>query len=184
MKPGDYLIMQFGHNDQKQIAAGTGGPFTTYKREIKAHVDAVRKHGGIPVIVSPMERREFASDGAVKPTLADYAEAARQAARELKVAFIDLNAMSVPFYEALGPERSKLAFARTGPDKVDNTHQDNYGAYELAKCVVEGIKADRLEIARCIVNDFHGFNPAHPDPIEGFDVPSSPVVTSEKPFGN
>ena len=184
MKPGDYLIMQFGHNDQKQIAAGTGGPFTTYRAEIKQHVDAVRRHGGIPVIVSPMERREFAGDGTVRPTLADYAEAARQSARELKVAFIDLNVMSILFYEALGPERSKLAFARAGPDKVDNTHHDDYGAYELAKCVVAGIKAARPDTARCIVDDFHGFDPAHPDSIERFDVPPSPIVTVEKPFGN
>ena len=184
MRPGDYLIMQFGHNDQKQIAAGTGGPFTTYKAELKQHVDAVRRHGGIPVIVSPMERREFAADGTVKPTLADYAEAARQAARELNVTFIDLNAMSIPFYQALGPERSKLAFARPGPDKVDNTHHDNYGAYELAQCVVQGIKDAKLEIAKYIVDDFHGFDPARPDAIEDFSVPASPVVTIEKPFGN
>ena len=184
MKPGDYLIMQFGHNDQKQIAAGTGGPFTTYKAEIRQHVDAVRRQGGIPVIVSPMERRGFDEKGRIKPSLADYAEASRQAARELQVAFIDLNAMSIPFYEALGPEKSKLAFARTGPDKVDNTHHDNYGAYELAKCIVQGIKDARLDFSRYVVNDFKTFDPAHPDPVESFDVPPSPVVTVEKPFGN
>ena len=164
MKPGDYLIMQFGHNDQKQVAAGTGGPFTTYKAEIRQHVDAVRRQGGIPVVVSPMERRGFDGNGRIKPSLADYAEASRQAARELQVAFIDLNAMSIPFYEALGPEKSKLAFARTGPDKVDNTHHDNYGAYELAKCIVQGIKDARLDIAKYIVDDFKTFDPGHPDP--------------------
>jgi lysophospholipase L1-like esterase len=184
MKPGDYLIMQFGHNDQKQVAAGTGGPFTTYKAEIRQHVGAVRRHGGIPVIVSPMERREFDENGRIKPSLADYAEASRQAAQELQVAFIDLNAMSIPFYEALGPEKSELAFVRTGPGKVDNTHHDNYGAYELAKCVVQGIKDAKLGIARYIVDDFRTFDPSHPDRVENFDVPPSPVVTIEKPFGN
>jgi lysophospholipase L1-like esterase len=184
MKPGDYLIMQFGHNDQKQIKEGTGGPFTTYKQEIKTHVDAVRKHGGIPVIVSPMERREFGADGKISPTLADYAEAARQAAHEQSVAFIDLNAMSIPFYEALGPERSKLAFARTGPDKVDGTHHDNYGAYELAKCVIEGIRSVHLPLAQFIVDDFQPFDPAHPDPVEQFDLPASPQKTSERPRGD
>ena len=184
MQPGDYLIMQFGHNDQKQIAAGTGGPFTTYQAEIKQHVDAVRRRGGIPVIVSPMERREFAENGRIRPTLADYAAAARQAARELNVAFIDLNAMSIPFYEALGPEPSKLAFARPAPDKVDNTHHDNYGAYELAKCVVQGIRENHLPLAQYIVDDFGSFDPAHPDPVEKFDVPASPMSTTERPRGN
>jgi lysophospholipase L1-like esterase len=184
IKPGDYLIMQFGHNDQKQIKAGTGGPFTTYQAEIKEHVDAVRARGGIPVIVSPMERRNFEADGKIRPTLADYAAAAHQAAQELGVAFIDLNAMSIPFYEALGPEKSKLAFAKPAPDRVDDTHHDNYGAYELAKCVVQGIRDAHLGIAKDIVDDFPGFDPAHPDPVESFDVPPSWLGTGEKPFGS
>ena len=184
MQPGDYLIMQFGHNDQKQIKAGTGGPFTTYQAEIKEHVDAVRARGGIPVVVSPMERRNFEPDGKIRPTLADYAGAARQAAQELNVAFIDLNTMSMPFYEALGPERSKLAFAQPSPDRVDNTHHDNYGAYELAKCVVQGIRNDQLGLAKYIVDDFPGFDPAHPDAPADFAVPPSPLSTIERPRGN
>ena len=126
MRPGDYLIMQFGHNDQKQIAAGSGGPFTTYKAEMKRHVDGVRARGGIPIIVSPMERRNFNPDGTIKPTLADYAEASRQVASELKVPFIDLNAKSILFYQALGSEKAYLAFAGTGL-KRDPTHHDDYG---------------------------------------------------------
>jgi lysophospholipase L1-like esterase len=183
MKPGDYLIMQFGHNDQKQIAAGTGGPFTTYKAEIKTHVDAVRKLGGIPVIVSPMELRVFDENGKIKPSLADYAEASRQAAQELGVAFIDLNAMSKLFYEALGPEKALLAFAPIGPDKVDDTHHRAYGSYELAKCIVQSIRDDKLAIAKYIVDDFRGFDPAHPDPVEKFDVPPSPQFTNLRPLG-
>jgi lysophospholipase L1-like esterase len=184
MKAGDTLIMQFGHNDQKQIAAGTGGPFTTYKAEIKQHVDAVRRLGGIPVIVSPMERRGFDDHGKVMPSLIEYADAARQAAKELGVAFIDLNALSKLFYEALGPEKSMLAFAPTGPDKVDNTHHRAYGSYELAKCIVQGIRDDKLEIAKYIVDDFHGFDPAHPDPVEKFSVPPSPLFTNLRPLGD
>ncbi len=184
MKPGDTLIMQFGHNDQKQIAAGTGGPFTTYKAEIKQHVDAVRKLGGIPVIVSPMERRGFDDHGKVIPSLIEYAAAARKTAQELGVAFIDLNAMSKSFYEALGSEKSMRAFAPTGPDEVDNTHHRAYGSYELAKCIVQGIRNDKLEIASYIVDDFHGFDPAHPDPVEKFDVPPSPQFTNLRPLGD
>jgi lysophospholipase L1-like esterase len=183
MKPGDFLIMQFGHNDRKQVAAGTGGPFTTYKAEIKTHVDAVRKLGGIPVIVSPMELRVFDENGKIKPSLADYAEASRQAAQELGVAFIDLNAMSKLFYEALGPEKALLAFAPIGPDKVDDTHHRAYGSYELAKCIVQSIRDDKLAIAKYIVDDFRGFDPAHPDPVEKFDVPPSPQFTNLRPLG-
>ncbi len=183
LKPGDTVIMQFGHNDQKEIRAGTGGPFTTYEAEIKECVDAIRARGGVPVIVSPMERRFFTEDGKVRPTLADYAEAARQSARALHAAFIDLNAMSIPFYETMGPDGAYLAFAGYGPTR-DTTHTDNYGAYEFAKCIVQGIREDHLPVAKYIVSDFKGFDPTHPDPAECFDVPPSPLATRQKPFGS
>jgi lysophospholipase L1-like esterase len=183
MRPGDYLLMQFGHNDQKQIKAGTGGPFTTYKAEIKIHVDAVRAHGGIPVIISPMERRNYNPDGSFKPSLVDYAEASRQAARELKVAFIDLNAQSILFYEALGRDKAPLAFAGHGSVR-DATHHDNYGSYELAKIVIQGIKDDGLPLASHIKADFAGFDPRHPDPLDAFAVPPSPLFSNQRPLGD
>jgi lysophospholipase L1-like esterase len=183
MKPGDYLIMQFGHNDQKQIAAGTGGPFTTYKAEIKKHVDGVRAHGGIPVIVSPMERRMYNPDGSFKPSLVDYAEASRQAAKELNVAFIDLNAQSILFYQALGKDKAYLAFAGHGLTR-DATHHDNYGAYELAKIIVQGIKDDNLSLASHIKTDFAGFDPRQPDPVDTFALPPSPQFTNLRPLGD
>lgn len=182
MHPGDFMIMQFGHNDQKQIARGVGGPFTTYKDEIKRHVDAVRAHGGTPVIVSPMERRNFDANNQIEPTLADYAAASRQAAEELGVAFIDLNAKSIPFYEWLeshGPEYSRHAFALT-----DNTHHNNYGAYELAKVIVQGIIDNRLEIAQYVADDFGGFDSSQPDAVAAFAVPPSPRISTVRPLGD
>ena len=182
MKPGDYLLMQFGHNDQKEKGEGVG-PFTSYKANIKKHIALVRTRGGIPVIVSPMERRAFDRDGKVKPSLTDYAEASRQAAQEESVAFVDLNAMSQRFYEALGPEKSALAFA--APEgRQDNTHHNNYGSHELAKCIVQGIRDCKLGIAKDIVDDFKGFDPAHPDPLEAFSLPASPMRPSQRPLGN
>jgi lysophospholipase L1-like esterase len=182
MRPGDYMIMQFGHNDQKQRGEGMG-PFLNYKREIKQHVDAVRAHGGIPVVVSPMERRNFNEDGSFKPTLSDYAEGARQAATELGAAFIDLNAMSIPFYKSLGPDRAYLAFAGTGT-KRDATHHDNYGSYELAKCIAQGIRDLKLPLASHLVDDFKGFDPAHPDDVDAFVLPPSPNFTNQRPLGD
>jgi lysophospholipase L1-like esterase len=182
MKPGDYLLMQFGHNDQKEKGEGIG-PFTSYKANIKKHIAMVRARGGVPVIVSPMERRAFDADGKVKPSLADFAEASRQAAQEEGVAFIDLNAMSKRFYETLGPQKSALAFAAPN-GKQDNTHHNNYGSYELAKCIVQGIRDNKLGVAKEIVDDFKGFDPAHPDPLESFTLPASPARPSQRPVGN
>jgi lysophospholipase L1-like esterase len=183
MKPGDMLVMQFGHNDQKQIKDGKGGPFTTYKAEIKTHVDAVRARGGLPVIVSPMERRRFDDAGKLVPTLADYAEAARQSAQELQVPFIDLNAMSRTLYTALGPDGTVPAFAEPQPGKLDNTHHSSYGSYELAKAIVLGLQQAKLPAAAWVVDDFR-FDPAHPDPVASFAVPPSAKATRERPLGD
>ena len=184
MQPGDTVLMQYGHNDQKQIKDGKGGPFTTYKAEIRTHVAGVRAHGGVPVIISPMERRSFDGQGKVRPSLIDYADAARQVAQELEVAFIDLNAISKPFYEALGPEKSKLAFAEPKPGQTDNTHHNNYGSYQLAKAVVTGIRANKLPVAAFVADDVAAFDPAHPDPVETFAVPASPGFTTVRPLGD
>ncbi len=183
MKPGDTLLMQYGHNDQKQIAAGKGGPFTTYKDEIKTHVEMVRARGGLPVIVSSMERRRFDADGKIQLTLTDYAEAARQSARELNVPFIDLHKMSQAMYAALGPEGSKAAFAHPAPRPLDNTHHNNYGSYVLAKAIVLGMREAKLPVAGQVVDDF-AFDPAHPDPVASFAVPPSPGRSAERPAGD
>jgi lysophospholipase L1-like esterase len=183
MRPGDWLFMQFGHNDQKQIAAGTGGPFTTYQAELKRHVDAFRARGGNCVVVSPMERRAFDAAGHVKPSLADYAAAARQSAAALGVAFIDLNALSQELYAALGPDKSARAFAAPG-SKVDNTHHNNYGSYELAKCIVAAIRTQHLPLAKFVVDDFGDFDPRQPDHPDTFAVPASGEATGQRPLGD
>ena len=90
---------------------------------------------------------------------------------------IDLNLMSKIFYRALGPERIGRAFQ-------DGTHHNSYGSYELAKCVVQGIKDSHLPLARHIVEDFTGFDPAQPDPVETFQIPPSPAWENEKPLGD
>jgi hypothetical protein len=130
-----------------------------------------------------MERRGFDADGRVIPSLRDYADAARQAARELDVPFIDLNAMSTAFYEALGPEGSKAAFAEPAPGRLDNTHHNGYGSYELAQAVVLGLRRARVPAADFIVDGF-AFDPAHPDSPAAFAVPPSPQHTVERPPGD
>jgi hypothetical protein len=90
-----------------------------------------------------------------------------------------LNATSKLFYEALGPEKSGLAFK-----EGDGTHHNSYGSYELARLIVEGIKADKLGIAKYLVGDVPPFDPNHPDAPESFTVPPSPLSTDIKPLGS
>jgi lysophospholipase L1-like esterase len=183
LQPGDYLFLQFGHNDQKQVAAGTGGPFTTYQDEMRTHLAAARRVGGIPVIVSPMERRGFDAAGNVLPSLADYARAAREVAAAEHVAFIDLNTRSKSLYEALGPEKSAEAFAAPG-GTVDNTHHSNYGSYELARCVARGIVEAKLPLAGELLREFRTFDPTKPDDPKSFAVPASANFTNQRPLGD
>jgi lysophospholipase L1-like esterase len=191
MKEGDYLFIQFGHNDQKETTKGAG-PFTTYKANLKRYVAATRRKGGIPVLVSPMERRHWEGDK-LQPSLADYAEAVRQVGSEEKVPVIDLNAMSLKFYAALGPEQSAKALVHyrantfPGQDKPlkDDTHHNDYGAYELARCVVEGIKANVPALAAHLAADAGTFDPSNPDPPEKVQIPPSPLTgPTEKPAGS
>jgi len=176
MKRGDYLLIQFGHNDEKEKGTGVGA-FTTYKNDLKKFVDAARSHGATPILITPVQRRTFDQQGKITNSHGDYPEAVRQVAREEKVTLIDLHAMSTKFYEAMGPERSKLAFK-----EGDGTHHNNYGSYELAKCIVEGLRQTNL--GRYLVNDVPGFDPTRPDALETFVLPPSPAVTNVKPLGN
>jgi lysophospholipase L1-like esterase len=171
IKPGDYLFIQFGHNDQKDTRPGAG-PFTTYKTNLIQFISEARKHDATPVLITPMERKA----GAVKSTLGDFAAAARETAKEQNVPLIDLNAMSKTLYVALGTNLDR-AFQ-------DGTHHNNYGSYELARCIVEGIKSNNLPLVKFLADDLPPFNPAHPDPLDKFKIPPSPQHTSDNPEGN
>ena len=139
-----------------------------------------------------MHRRNFDSSGKVINTLGDYPAAVRQTAAEEKVALIDLNNMSKTLYEAWGPDKSQLAFviykAHTfpGQDKPlnDNTHFNPYGAYEIARCITQGIRDNKLGIAKYLKKDIRSFNPAKPDDIKKWHWPLSPRMNAAKPDGN
>jgi lysophospholipase L1-like esterase len=191
MKPGDYAFVQFGHNDQKQKGPGIGA-FTSFKKDLKYYISEVKKKGAIPVLVTSMQRRSFDSTGRIMETLGDYPEAVRQTAKEENVPLIDLNAMSKLMYEAWGPQESLKAFvhfpANTYPGQTkalaDNTHFTPYGAYEISKIIVQGIRNNVPALATFIKPGTPVFNPAHPDSYASFYWPASPSTASVKPDGN
>jgi lysophospholipase L1-like esterase len=190
IKPGDYLFIEFGHNDQKEKGPNDGA-FKSYTERLKLFVSEARKHQAIPVIVTSTSRRSFNADGKTLNTLGDFPDAARKVAKEENVALIDLNAMTTRFYGAMGVEPSKKAFVHypantfPGQEKAleDNTHFNPYGAYELAKCIVEGIKATDLGLKKYLI-DIPAFDPSKPDAIENFSWPMSPKNSTIKPDGN
>jgi lysophospholipase L1-like esterase len=191
MKKGDYAFVEFGHNDQKQKGKNVGA-FTTYKKNLEYFIAEVKKKGGIPVLVTSVQRRRFDSTGKIVETLGDYPAAVRQTAKEQNLPLVDLNVMSKTMYEAWGPEESLKAFvhfsANTYPGQAkalaDNSHFSPFGAYEVAKLVLKGIRDNRLGIADFIFESVPEFDPAKPGSYASFYWPLSRSKDSVKPDGN
>ena len=169
LKPGDHVLLQFGHNDMKDKSPGA---LERYRSDLVDIVKKLRQLGGKPVLITSVER----SGGVKKDTLGGYPGAVRLVAAELAVPLIDLHAMSRVFYQALG-DRLMTAFQ-------DGTHHNNYGSFELAKCVVEGIRISVPELAVKLRPEVKPFDPARPDPPEDFIYPPSPVKDLAKPDGD
>jgi lysophospholipase L1-like esterase len=181
LTPKDTVLIQYGHNDMK--AKEPDAP-QTYKATLKKWVEAIKAKGATVVLITPMNRHTF--DGpTVTNSLKEYPGMVREAAAEEGVALVDLNAMSKTLYEALGPTPSIALFEHAaGSAKFDATHHSPYGAYELAKCVVEGLRAAKVPVASRVADDLPPFDPAKPDPVATFDVPASPAHTSQRPLGD
>ena len=183
IKPGDYFFVQFAHNDQK-----LGPDFPEKYRQIMTNfVEQVRAKGATPVIVTAMNRDEWDETGHIRQTLSPYPETSREIANATDTALIDLNAMSKTMFEAMGKDETNRAFmhfpANTFPDQStainDNTHFNNFGAYELARCIVHGIREDKLPIEKFLDPTVADFNPAHPDAFSQFHLPYTPMQKKE-----
>jgi lysophospholipase L1-like esterase len=169
LKPGDWVVAQMGHNDEKERARGpTFGAFKNYADEMRKYTQEIRAKGANLILVTPMQRHAFA-DGRVSNTHDDYPDAVRAVAKELNVPLVDLTKMSDTMMNLMGDKPSWVLFSRG----QDSTHHSPYGAWELAKCVTQGIKDDQIEPSHWIADDFPGFDPAKPDPIDAFTVPNS-----------
>jgi lysophospholipase L1-like esterase len=169
IRPGDFLFVQFGHNDMKDHATNA---LEVYKSNLKKIIATTRAHGATPVLVTSMERKA----GVNGETLAGYPDAVREVARQEGASLIELNVASVKLYKALG-KNLDLAFQ-------DGTHHNNYGSYELAKCVVEGVRENKLVLMAHLVPEAKPFDPSKPDDVKSFLIPESPMHDAAKPEGN
>ncbi len=179
MRPGDYLLIQYGHNDMKSKDPNAA---EIYKATLKKWVGEVKGKGGTPILITPVNRHSF-QGATVTNSLREYPDKVCEAAKEEGVALIDLNAMSKTLYEALGPDPSIQLFEHTEDlKKFDGTHHSPYGAYELAKCVLLGLRGTALRTA--IAEDVTPFDPAKPEPVSAFSVPPTPGMRGGRPLGD
>ncbi len=158
IKPGDYLFVQFGHNDGYADPRLHTDPYTSYKVYLSMYIDMARQYGATPVLVTPMGRRYYDSSGRFINHFADRTAAMKQLAAEKRVALIDLNGKSIAFYNGIGVAATTDVFlyAAAGqypryPNGVaDTTHFQEYGAGQLARLVLQGIEENRLGIRSLI----------------------------------
>lgn len=190
MKAGDYVFLEFGHNDEKQTRPGSGAWYY-YSTNLKIMIDQIKEKGAHPVLVTPTQRRRWKS-GSVNGTHGEFPAAMKAVAEREGLPLIDLTAMTTAMYEAMGEKESEhlLTYLPAGAlegltkDLKDNTHFSPFGAYEVSKCVIQGICDQVPELAACLAPGWTVFDPASPDTYETFKWYTRPFTTYKKPRGN
>ncbi len=181
LKAGDWLFIQFGHNDQKKQWPQTyADDATTYRSYLRAYIAEARLRGAQPVLVTSVQRRDFDPQGRIRNTHGGYPDAVRAVGREENVPVIDLERASIVLYEALGPDRAPLAFSNGGRDA---THHNSYGAYELAKAFGQALRDTGHPLARFLTADFATYDAAKPADPRTFALPASPQRSDLAPRG-
>lgn len=150
IREGDFLFIQFGHNDEKREDPNRfTEAFGEYQENLERFVNAARNRKAIPVFITPLTRRLFADDSHLKDGIhEDYPEAMEQMAKRLDVPLIDLYTMSRELIESIGQEKSKTYFMNLEPGDYknypdgleDNTHLQYEGAVAFAGLVAKGLK--------------------------------------------
>ena len=157
LKPGDYVFIQFGHNDQKISDTNRyAEAHTTYRQNLIRYVAETREKGANPVLLTPVNRRKFDKDGKFIDQHEDYPSVVRSVATEMEVPLIDLHKKSEKVFSELGEEKTKELFLWITPNKykslpngkTDNTHFSSEGAILIASLVVKGMKEIALPISK------------------------------------
>ena len=157
LKPGDWVVIQFGHNDEKdKDATRYSAPFGGFKTNLAQYVLAARAHGANPVLATPTARRKFDESGKLLDTHGDYVKAVREVAAEQGVPLIDLNQRSDELLRREGPELSKKIYIWVTAEEYpalpkgrqDDTHFCAYGASRMCDLAVDEIKANVPQLAR------------------------------------
>ena len=156
LETGDYVLIEFGHNDEKaKDAKRYAAPNTDFKENLRRFIHEVRAKGGFPLLATPVNRRNFNAQGQLVDTHGEYPDAMRAVATEKKVPLIDLHQLTRPLLEKLGPEESKSLFVWVKPGEYaslpkgrqDDTHFNEKGALEISHLVAEQLRAQKLPLA-------------------------------------
>jgi lysophospholipase L1-like esterase len=156
LKKGDYVFIQFGHNDSSKDKGERYTPPEDYRKNLIKFIEEVRGKGATPVLLTPVMRRRFNEKGEFYDTHGEYPDIVRAVAGEYKASLIDMHRKSEAVLKRYGPEESKKLFLQLKPGEnpnypkgiEDNTHFNPAGAEEMAKLVAEGIREQKLGIRK------------------------------------
>lgn len=149
IQPGDYVFIQFGHNDEKKDKPNVyARAETSFRINLKRYIDETKAKGGIPVLFTSIVRYDFEPNGKLRDTHGAYIAAAKEVAAENGIPLIDLEAETHLLLEKYGPEAATQLFVHALPGdydnypegKIDNTHLNRWGAIEVAQLAVKCIK--------------------------------------------
>src|SRR6184192_4123617 len=156
LKPGDYVFIQFGHNDESKEKVDRYTPPADYRNNLIKFVSEVRARKATPVLLTPVMRRRFDKDGRLQDTHGEYPDIVRSVAAEYKVALIDMHRSSAAVLAKYGAEESRKLFLQLKPNESpnypkgieDNTHFNPLGAKVMARLAADGIRELRLKLVR------------------------------------
>ena len=159
MKPGDYVIIEFGHNDEKiKDPSRYSDPDTAYRANLKKYIADARAKGGKPILATPIVRRKFDENGVFVESHGRYPEVVREVAKEEKVPLLDLQKETKALLMAYGEESSAKLYLHIKPGEYpslpdgrdDDAHLSPYGAFRVADLVVAEIKKNVPELEKFI----------------------------------
>jgi len=162
LRAGDYLMIQFGHNDEKEYdSTRYAAPHGAYKGNLERFVKESRAKGAIPILLTPIVRRRFDDKGQFYSTHGDYPDVVRNVAAELNVSLIDMNKLSRELIINEGVEGSKKIYLWVSPGqypqlpegKEDNTHFSEYGARRMAGLAAHAITKMDLKLKNYLISN-------------------------------
>lgn len=152
LKEGDYVFIQFGHNDSKQSdSVRYAAPWGAYKANLEKFVLQTREKGGKPVLLTPVARRWFKEGGLDRNCHGDYPIVMKKVAEELNVPLLDMTSVTLDWLEGLGDEGSR-PYYMISTGKSDNTHTVARGARKLAEMTCAEIRKSLPEIAEHLIH--------------------------------
>jgi lysophospholipase L1-like esterase len=159
LKAGDYVFIQFGHNDESKDKGERYSAPEEFKANLKKYISETTSKKAHPVLLTPVARRKFNEAGKIEETHGVYSDLVRAVAAETRTPLIDLDKKSQALLQQMGAENSKLLYLHLAPGehpnypegKEDNTHFNELGARKMAQLVLEDIKALKLDLAGRLV---------------------------------